>query len=70
MITQDQLEEQIEHLLDGATLERVLDSLGNVCIAKAEHLRTNWQDERAAQDWTTAYKCVERCRVNTMILGF
>lgn len=45
----------------------VLDTLQEICGAKAEHLRVNWQDERAATEWEryarridSARACVER----------
>ena len=42
---------QLERLIDATTLRAVLDDLHGICYEKAEHLRANWQDERAAKAW-------------------
>lgn len=42
---------QLEGMIDTAGLAGVLDMLGQICLEKADHLRANWQDERAAQVW-------------------
>lgn len=46
-----QRRDAIEQLIDIHTLEVVLGDLIDVCGAKAEHLRVNWQDDRSAAAW-------------------
>jgi len=44
-------EDHLEAMIDKVGLNNVLDHLVNVCYYKAEHLRTNWQDENMAKSW-------------------
>lgn len=41
----------LERLVDAYGLETVLYILGDICTDKAEHIRSNWQDERTAKYW-------------------
>jgi len=43
--------DQIEALVDAGTVGGVLSLLAEVCSAKADHIRTNWQDEQTAAIW-------------------
>jgi hypothetical protein len=45
------LSQQLERFVDSHTLATVIDNLAEVCRDKAEHLRSNWQDEQAAKSW-------------------
>ena len=47
---QDRME-RLEKLVDETSIRTVLEMLGDICGAKAEHLRTAWQDEGAAEIW-------------------
>ena len=44
-------ETAIEAMIDVAGLSNTLDAISQVCYAKAEHLRVNWQDHKSAEDW-------------------
>lgn len=46
--------DQLEAMIDKSSLNDVLDMLAEICHAKADHLRSNWQDEPAAKDWDRA----------------
>ena len=47
---QDKLEtDYIDHSDIG--LDGILEMIANICHEKAEHLRSNWQDESSAQLW-------------------
>ena len=49
--------EEVEALVDQFTLFGLLEILSSVCSEKAEHIRTNWQDDpRLAKDWDAAAK--------------
>ena len=50
----------LERIVDLHGLRSTLDMLANICAEKAEHLRTNWQDEEAAKDWNRAYTLMLR----------
>lgn len=47
----DDLIKALESLVDQSSIEDVLACLSNVCLLKAEHVRTNWQDENTAKYW-------------------
>jgi len=42
---------QLEEMIDQSSLNDLLEMLAEVCHEKADHLRSNWQDEAAARDW-------------------
>lgn len=46
-----QEQDQLEKLMDIYSLAEVVSNLQTICHEKAEHLRTNWNDEAAAKDW-------------------
>ena len=52
MAERSDLEDVLEGLVDQAGLAVTIDALATVCVAKAEHLKSNWQDEVAARPWT------------------
>lgn len=41
----------LEAMIDRIGLPAVLDLLGEVCSAKADHIRENWQDSPLAESW-------------------
>ena len=50
----EQLErDHLEALIDRCGLSSVLMALSEICGEKAEHIRSNWQDEALARDWAT-----------------
>jgi len=48
--------EQLEAMIDRASLLDVLTALECVCGEKADHIRANWQDKTTARPWATASK--------------
>lgn len=44
----------IEALIDNCTLAGLLDMIADVCLDKAEHISSNWQDNATASHWTDA----------------
>lgn len=52
---------QLEQMIDRHGLANVLEQIADICGAKAEHLRTNWQDTNAARYWDKAARAVLRC---------
>ena len=46
--------EIIECLIDRLGTAGVLEAVATVMVAKADHVASNWQDERAARVWTQA----------------
>jgi hypothetical protein len=43
----------LEGIVDHAGLRNVLYALEHICLAKAQHLETNWQDAAGAKVWAS-----------------
>lgn len=41
----------LERMVDMYGLRGVLDALSSIAFEKAEHVRTNWDDESLAREW-------------------
>ena len=52
--------ETLESILDQFTMTTIIDFLSSIASEKAEHLRSNWQDEPAARQWERMSKVLER----------
>ena len=50
----------LETLIDAHNLDGVLEALSEICHAKAEHLRSNWQDSATAKQWNQAASIVTK----------
>lgn len=50
-MTMEKAMDQVEGLIDKMTLEQFLNVACNVCMAKGDHLRSNWQDNKSAEVW-------------------
>lgn len=46
-----ELFQQLEQMVDKHTIAEVLETLTEVCSAKAEHVATNWLDMHVAAEW-------------------
>ena len=44
----------LENIIDNSNLQTTLRALANICLEKAEHIRSNWQDESLAKTWEKA----------------
>lgn len=51
---QTERERELEDVVDALGLIGVCQALAEICSAKAEHIRTNWQDEPLAKAWGRA----------------
>jgi hypothetical protein len=49
--THNQIVDAIESIVDRNSVRYVLEALAEVCSAKADHIRENWQDESLAKAW-------------------
>lgn len=49
--THNQVIDSLEALVDSNSVRYVLEALAEVCSAKADHIRSNWQDEKLAKAW-------------------
>lgn len=50
-MTQSNLEATLEAMIDSEGITAVLTAIEAVCFEKGDHLRSNWQDEKAAKHW-------------------
>jgi hypothetical protein len=50
-MTEQQLDDALEALIDKTDIALVIASLERVCWAKAEHLHSAWQDKLSAKQW-------------------
>ena len=44
-------EQDLEDLIDKAGLPNIIGALETICNEKADHVRSNWQDEDTARCW-------------------
>ena len=49
---------ELEMLVDRQGLRIVLEMLAHICIEKADHVRSNWQDEHLARIWQANARAV------------
>ncbi len=52
--------DQLEALVDAASLSDVVEALGRIAAEKAEHIRTTWQDTYTARPWQKASDRLDR----------
>jgi hypothetical protein len=50
-MTNAQIQDQLEMLLDKSSVAAILEVLSNICAEKADHIQTNWQDGGLATEW-------------------
>jgi hypothetical protein len=43
--------EALERMIDASSVEHVLSLLSIICLEKADHIRSNWQDPSLARVW-------------------
>jgi hypothetical protein len=53
-------EVELENLVDKVGVDNVLSCLSTVCMIKAGHLASEWQDLKAGSQWEAASKVIER----------
>jgi len=41
----------LETMIDTVGLSNTLYAMANLCVAKADHIRGNWQDPKLAEHW-------------------
>jgi hypothetical protein len=56
-------------LVDSCGLQNILNALFNVCADKAEHIRTNWQDELLAKAWEVAGQNIDAAASSPAVAG-
>ena len=57
---QDKEKEHLEALIDQHGLSAVIYAIAVICMEKAEHLSSNWQDKLSAAAWEADSLLVEK----------
>jgi hypothetical protein len=63
------LSEELEKTIDAHGMQVVLSTLEEICHGKAEHVRSNWQDMKLSQVWTSAAKAISKAWTKVGDLG-
>jgi hypothetical protein len=53
--------DELEAMVDRASVSAILEALAQICRLKAVHLRDNWQDDKAARIWLRGAVAIEKC---------
>ena len=61
------IEAQIESLVDKSCLQQVLVAIGQVCLDKADRIRTNRQDGALADAWLSAASKIGKLAKNVKL---
>lgn len=61
MLDEKAFQTELEQAIDSIGLRRLLDLVTNICHEKADHVRTNWQDESMARAWERDAKRIDTC---------
>jgi hypothetical protein len=67
MMTQQELINALEPILDRSTLSDVVFALARLCNEKAEHLLINWQDDASAKAWDKAAGRIDKLAEKLMV---
>lgn len=57
----------LEDILDSSHLSTVIKALAEICWAKGDHVRENWQDESLAKLWDQAALKLDGVSINIAI---
>lgn len=57
------ISDRLESLIDQISLSTVLEALADICQAKGDHVRSNWQDTQTAKVWYATARKLERVKV-------
>lgn len=56
------LKDDMEQFIDRESLDALLYLVQEICLEKAEHIRSNWQDEALAKEWEYHVDSIEVTR--------
>lgn len=57
----------LEQMIDRHGLAEIIDAIGDICAAKAQHVRENWQDESIASQWDKAGRAMIRANADPRV---
>ena len=67
-LTKEQLD-HLEALIDGLGFVSVLSALQVICLEKADHAQTNWQDQAGQEHWSVCAAALEKCEAKILNIG-
>jgi hypothetical protein len=59
--------ETLETIVDAHSVRQVLQALAEVCAAKEEHIRCNWQDDVTSREWNKTARKIDALSIKTAI---
>ncbi len=65
----DEWRETLEHLLDASTPDLLIEALSVIATEKADHVRTNWQDDETARQWERIAKSLDKESLRLLKIG-
>ena len=69
LIVTEKQERALEDLIDSHGLAAIVDAVARVCLLKADHIETNWQDDRLAEYWRRAARTVSAAALSPHLDG-
>jgi len=61
-----QEKELLESLIDRYNMAEVLNALSEIAYEKADHVRTNWNDEPLARAWEASALAIDKAEIKTI----
>lgn len=58
-----------EGAIDSHGLANVIDALSEICAAKADHIRENWQDSNTAHPWARMSEVLRTAETQAKVKG-
>lgn len=55
--------QELESILDRSSPQAMMNALAEVCFEKADHVRSNWQDESLAKVWERCGSMIDRVKL-------
>ncbi len=55
--------DRLEQMIDGSSPQAIVDALAEICGDKADHVRSNWQDEPLAKVWEKVGSVLDRVKL-------
>ena len=68
-MTTDEFRAHAEEYIDSSSLANAIGELAEIARKKAEHIRSNWQDEILAKTWETAANRIDTAERHAHNLG-
>lgn len=61
------VKDELETMMGSVGVNDMLSLMADICAEKAEHIRSNWQDDALAKAYDRAGKALDRLKTNTAL---